>query len=160
MQSSEVSVNDAVKSYLFNTQLLSESNGNMILIAPTECQENSQVADYLKILTQNENSPIKKIHFMDVKQSMKNGGGPACLRLRVVLNENEKLAINSKVLMTDELYKQLNHWVNQNYRDKLCVDDFRDLSFLNEVRTALDELTQILNLGSVYDFQTDAGNEK
>ena len=84
---------------------------------------------------------------------MRNGGGPACLRLRVALNDEELGAANQNCLMSDELFARLNKWVNKHYRDELAVDDLRDPALLEESRAALDELTQILKLGSVYAFQ-------
>jgi succinylarginine dihydrolase len=89
----------------------------------------------------------------DLKQSMQNGGGPACLRLRVALNQTELAAVNPAVVMTNELYATLNTWVDKYYRDRLVDADLADPQLLNECRMALDQLTQILKLGSVYPFQ-------
>lgn len=84
---------------------------------------------------------------------MQNGGGPACLRLRVALNATELAAVNPSVLMNDALFATLNDWVDRHYRDRLAPADLADVQLLNESRTALDELTRILSLGSVYPFQ-------
>lgn len=148
----QVSVADAVQTYLFNTQLVTLPNGNMAIIAPTECQENPRVAAYLAELVTRD-TPIRQVHYFDVKQSMRNGGGPACLRLRVALNDAELAAVNPQVLMSDSLFERLNQWVDKHYRDELHVDELRDPNLLTESRSALDELTQILKLGSVYPFQ-------
>ena len=148
----DVSVEDAVKSYLFNSQLITKDNGDMAIIAPGECETIPAVKEYLDWLVEQE-TPIKEVKIFDVKQSMQNGGGPACLRQRVVLNESEISAMNQNVLMTDELFAELNTWVDKHYRETLEEDDLADPSLLTESRTALDELTQILNLGSVYPFQ-------
>ncbi|MCL1142939.1 N-succinylarginine dihydrolase [Shewanella gaetbuli] len=148
----QVSINDAVKSYLFNTQIITLPNGEMAIIAPTDCQENPAVFAYLnELLTLN--TPIKQVKYFDVKQSMQNGGGPACLRLRVAMNENEIAAVNQNTLMNDALFTRLNLWVDKHYRDQLTVNDLADPQLIIESRTALDELTQILKLGSVYQFQ-------
>jgi len=147
-----VSVLDAVKTYLFNTQIITLPNGDMAIVAPTECQENAAVSGYLADVV-NMNTPIKQVHYFDVKQSMRNGGGPACLRLRVALTESELQAVNPNTMMNDALYEKLTSWVNKHYRDELSVSDLSDPSLLNESRSALDELTQILKLGSVYPFQ-------
>ncbi|WP_417665575.1 N-succinylarginine dihydrolase [Pseudidiomarina sp.] len=152
VKTAEVSVADAVQTYLFNTQLLTLKDGSMAIIAPTECQENPRVAAYLAELV-TRNTPIRQVHYFDVKQSMRNGGGPACLRLRVALNDTELDAVNPAVIMNDQLFARLNLWVDKHYRDELSVSDLRDPQLLNESRTALDELTQILKLGSVYPFQ-------
>ncbi len=101
--------------------------------------------------------PISAVEVFDVKQSMRNGGGPACLRLRVVLQPDELAAMHRGVLLTDALYQRLTTWVEAHYRDCLSQDDLADPLLLDEVRTALDELTGILGLGSIYDFQLGAG---
>jgi succinylarginine dihydrolase len=148
----KVSVQDAIKSYLFNTQLITLPNGQMVIIAPMECQQNPAVKHYLDWLVA-ANNPISKVHFFDVKQSMQNGGGPACLRLRVVLSPEEQQAVNPAALINDAKFMQLQDWVHKHYRDELHADDLVDPQLLNESRTALDELTQLLGLGSVYPFQ-------
>ena len=149
---SAVSVNDAVHTYLFNSQLVSLEDGSMAIIAPGECRENDNVRNYLESVIAADN-PISKVEIYDVKQSMQNGGGPACLRQRVVLNETEISAANQSVFMNDSLFTTLNAWVEKHYRDSLVESDLADPKLLVESRTALDELTKILNLGSVYPFQ-------
>lgn len=148
---SQVSVEDAVKSYLFNSQLLNVK-GKTLLVIPEECKNTPAVWNYLNELVAS-NAPVDELKVFDLKQSMSNGGGPACLRLRVVLNENELQACNQNTLMNDSLYQKLTDWVESNYRDQLHERDLADPQLLTESRTALDELTQILNLGSVYPFQ-------
>lgn len=148
----QVSVEDAVRSYLFNSQLLTRADGRMLLIVPEECRANPRVWDYLQALTAG-NGPIAQVQVFDLKQSMQNGGGPACLRLRVALNEQELAAVNPGVIMTASLYERLTQWVDRHYRDRLSDADLADPQLLVECRTALDELTGLLQLGSVYPFQ-------
>jgi succinylarginine dihydrolase len=148
----EVSVQQAINTYLFNTQVVTLANGEMAIIAPTECQDNPAVGRYLAELT-GRGTPIKHVHYYDVKQSMRNGGGPACLRLRVALSEQEHQAVNPHVLMNDQLFATLNNWVDKHYRDQISEADLADPQLLKESRAALDALTQILHLGSVYQFQ-------
>ncbi|QZA82613.1 N-succinylarginine dihydrolase [Deefgea piscis] len=147
-----VSVADAVKSYLFNSQLLAKPDGRQRLVVPEECRNTPAVWAYLQAL-QASNGPIDELLVYDLKQSMQNGGGPACLRLRVALNEVEASAVNAGVWMNDALYARLTQWVERHYRDRLVEADLLDPSFVIEVRSALDELTQILQLGSIYPFQ-------
>ena len=148
----QVSIEDAVNTYLFNTQIITLADNSMAIIAPMHCRENIQVFDYLQSLIAASN-PINHLEFFDVNESMKNGGGPACLRLRVALTDQELAAVNPNCLLTDSLYLQLVAWVNNHYRDKLTLKDLSDPQLLIESRTALDELTQLLSLGSVYRFQ-------
>jgi succinylarginine dihydrolase len=152
VKTEEVSVQDAIKSYLFNTQIITLANGDMAIIAPTDCKENPAVSTYLtKLVAQN--TPIKHVYYHDVKESMRNGGGPACLRLRVAMTIKEHAAVNQSTLINDNQFERLNTWVDNHYRDTLHVDDLCDPQLLIESRTALDELTQLLELGSVYPFQ-------
>lgn len=148
----EVSLQDAIKSYLFNTQIVTLPNGDMAIIAPTDCQQTPAVKAFFDDLL-TRNTPIKQIKYFDVKQSMQNGGGPACLRLRVALNEHELEAVNPNTLMNDDLFATLNQWVDRNYRDRLNFEDLQDPLLITESHTALDELTQVLKLGSIYPFQ-------
>lgn len=149
---SKVSVNDAVTTYLFNSQLLSKNDGSMMIVVPEETQKNTRVQAYLNELIKG-NNPINEMRIFDLRESMSNGGGPACLRLRVVLNEAELAATNQNALLSEELYRSLHVWVNKHYRDRVTEADLADPSLLMENRIALDELTQIMNLGSIYSFQ-------
>jgi succinylarginine dihydrolase len=148
----QVSVADAVSSYLFNSQLLTRPDGKQALVVPQECRENPRVAEYLDRLMSGT-GPIDDLLVFDLRESMKNGGGPACLRLRVVLNEQERAAVKSGVWIDDTLFDRLDAWIEKHYRDRLAPADLADPNLLVESRTALDELTQILGVGSLYDFQ-------
>lgn len=147
-----VSVQDAVSTYLFNSQILTRPDGAMTLVVPEESRQNAAVWAYLTDLLQM-GTPIDQIKVFDLRESMRNGGGPACLRLRVALNDAELAAVNPNIMMNDALFSTLNQWVERHYRDRLAQDDLADPQLLIESRTALDELTQILGLGSVYHFQ-------
>ncbi len=147
-----VGVADAVGSYLFNSQLLSRADGSQVLVVPQECRENARVGRYLDALAAGS-GPIDEVLVFDLRESMKNGGGPACLRLRVVLTDEERAAVRPNVWIDDALFGSLDAWIETHYRDRLAPSDLTDPALLDESRTALDELTQILKLGSLYDFQ-------
>ncbi len=148
----DVSVDDAVRTYLFNSQLLTRADGSMLLVVPEECRANPRVWSYLEQLT-GQGTGIAEVKVFDLKQSMRNGGGPACLRLRVALKPEELAAVNPGVILTPALHETLNDWVERHYRDRLVEADMADPQLLIECREALDELTRILQLGSVYPFQ-------
>ncbi len=148
----DLSVEDAVSSYLFNSQLITLPNGEMAIVAPIECFENAKIKNVIKKIIEAKN-PIKHVHYIDCRQSMKNGGGPACLRLRVVLNDKELSAINQAVVLNEEKISRLEVWVEKNYRDQLAPEDLLDPTLIQENYRSLDELTQILELGSIYPFQ-------
>ncbi|MDR3426145.1 N-succinylarginine dihydrolase [Silvimonas sp.] len=147
-----VPVEAAVSSYLFNSQLLTRADGKTVLVVPQECRDNPRVSAYLDQLIASR-GPIDEVLVFDLRESMRNGGGPACLRLRVVLSDAEQAAVNPQVWINDARFAQLDSWIERHYRDRLVDADLADPSLLDECRTALDELTRILALGSVYDFQ-------
>lgn len=149
---SRVSIADAVTTYLFNSQILTKHNGKMLIIVPEEAYQHPGVWCYLTEMIAGEN-PIDEIKVFDLRESMRNGGGPACLRLRVAMNEHEFRAVNPKVMMNEPLFNALNAWVERYYRDQLTQQDLADPQLLHEGREALDKLTMILGLGSVYPFQ-------
>ena len=148
----EVPLRDAVASYLFNSQLLSISETEMLLVVPSECETTPSVDQYLKRLVKSDNR-ISEVITFDLKQSMKNGGGPACLRLRVALTDDELAAVHPGVILTDQLYELLSAWVDRHYRDQISQSDLADPRFVDESMVALDELTQLLGLPAIYPFQ-------
>ncbi|EWH00428.1 hypothetical protein Q427_19580 [Halomonas sp. BC04] len=148
-----VSLEDAVASYLFNSQLLTNPDGSMTLVVPGECQEREAVWRTIQDHLLAGNNPIGEVLVKDVKQSMRNGGGPACLRLRVALSQVERSALTGRVLLNDGLHEELTAWVGRHYRDRLAPDDLADPQLADETLAALDELTRILQIGSVYPFQ-------
>ncbi|MFP1847757.1 N-succinylarginine dihydrolase [Lonsdalea quercina] len=147
-----VSVEDAVTTYLFNSQILTRENGRMTIVVPEETRGHRGVWNYLSEMAAS-GGPIDDIQVFDLRESMRNGGGPACLRLRVALNDEERQAVNPQVMMTDALFDTLNQWVDRYYRDRLSAGDLADPQLLREGREALDALTSILGLGAVYEFQ-------
>lgn len=153
VKESDLSLKDTVDSYLFNSQLVLLPDGSQCLIAPMECKEMPQVNAILTGFIKDESNPIKMLRFIDLRESMANGGGPGCVRLRVILTPAEKEGMLQSVLFTDELYVKLSDWVKKHYRDNLSVQDLADPKLYVESCRALDELTNILNLGSIYPFQ-------
>ncbi|TQI81008.1 succinylarginine dihydrolase [Serratia fonticola] len=149
---SRVTVADAVSTYLFNSQILTKPDGKMMIVVPEESRQHQGVWQYLSEMVAS-GGPIDEIKVFDLRESMRNGGGPACLRLRVAMNEAELQAVNPRVMMNDTLFTTLNEWVDRYYRDRLTQDDLADPQLLREGREALDALTSILALGSVYPFQ-------
>lgn len=149
----QVPLGDAVKSYLFNSQLISSPNDTaMRLILPVEAEEMPSVKAYVDSLLMS-GGPILHADYLDVRQSMRNGGGPACLRLRVALSHRDRLEMGANCILDDLLLARLQTWAKKHYRDRLSPDDLGDPALMVECFTALDALSQILNLGSVYDFQ-------
>ena len=148
-----LTLKDAIDAYPFNSQIVTLPDGTMALIAPQESQVNSSAKVFLEQVV-SHNNPIQSLHYLNLSQSMQNGGGPACLRLRIGLTEREKSAIRANVFYTPTLHRTLQQWAHTHYRDRLVPDDLKDPCLARESMEALDQLTQILRLGSIYDFQS------
>ena len=149
--SEDISLDDLVSSYLLNSQLITVKNNEMMMLLPEEVQNHSNCMRWLEEI--KSSSPIKHIEFVDIRQSMMNGGGPACLRFKITVNNDEFNQINEKFLLTPKKLMDLRALVTKHYRDKLNPADLLDNNLVQESYRFLDELTQLLDLGNVYDFQ-------
>ncbi|MEE2680772.1 MAG: N-succinylarginine dihydrolase [Planctomycetota bacterium] len=150
VQQEELSVEEASECYLFNSQLLTlpDESVRMMLLVPDDCREHVRARRVLDRLIREDN-PIVEIEFIDVRQSMRNGGGPACLRLRVVLSEDELAHMHQGVRFTEALHAELSAWVHRHYRESLSVADLADPALVDESNQAFAELEQILQLSFV-----------
>jgi succinylarginine dihydrolase len=148
----ELPPESAVAAYPFNSQVLALPDGAMAILAPEDSREDVHARAFLEKVVAS-GGPVRAVHYIDVRQSMHNGGGPACLRLRVPLTPDEERSLGAGVLLDDTLHQTLCDWIDRHYRDRLLPQDLSDPSLARECMTALDQLTQILRLGSVYDFQ-------
>jgi succinylarginine dihydrolase len=154
VSSADLPLADAISSYLFNSMLVQiPGEDRLTLICPTETRDNARSHAVAERLA-GSNGPIGRVEYVDVRQSMRNGGGPACLRLRVVLTEAEQAATNPAMRLTEDLHARLSAWGAAHYRDRLTPADLADPALLDESRAALDELTGLLGLGGgFYPFQ-------
>ncbi len=150
---SRVSLKEAVRTYLFNSQLLDLPGGGCLLVAPEECRRSDVVRGYLDECLADPECPLVEVLHFDLRESMRNGGGPACLRLRMVLRGEDLVSLGARVVVDNVLLGELEDWVRRHYRETLAPADLADPSLLEESRRALDELTGILRLGWIYPFQ-------
>jgi succinylarginine dihydrolase len=150
--SAELPVERAVAAYPFNSQILERADGGLVVLAPEDARADPASHAFLERVRATS-GPVRAVEYVDVRQSMQNGGGPACLRLRVALTSSEVPRLRGRVLLDLALYDELCSWVDRRYRDRLAVRDLADPALVREGLEALDELTRILDLGSLYDFQ-------
>ncbi|HYP76104.1 MAG TPA: N-succinylarginine dihydrolase [Polyangiaceae bacterium] len=141
----ELPVADAVHAYPFNSQLVSLPDGGMAIVAPEESRATPTAHAFLQRVLQ-ESNPVRAVHYVDVNGSMKNGGGPACLRLRVPLTEDEASAMVGHVVLDDALYEAVRAWILRHYRDRVSPADLGDPEFFDENRRALSELSKLLGV--------------
>lgn len=151
----ELPIADAVAAYPFNSQIVNAEGADgsraKVIVAPMEAAENPRAKAFLdRVVAEGH---VDRVLHLDVRQSMRNGGGPACLRLRVAMTDDERAAIRARVFFDAGLDDALTRWVERRYRDRLAPADLGDPALAEETRVALDELTSILELGSIYPFQ-------
>ena len=140
----ELPLADAVSTYFFNSQLVSLPGGGMAVIAPRECEENRHSkATFDRLLREGH---VTHVYYLDVRESMKNGGGPACLRLRVPMTSAALAAVHPHVILDNSLYGTLCRWIENHYRDKIAPDDLRDVALAEESANAFAELSNILKM--------------
>ena len=151
ISNSEIPLRDIINSYLLNSQLITNGDNEMQLILPEEVKGYENCMSWLDKLKQI--SDVKLFNFVDIRQSMMNGGGPACLRLKVILNDEELESLNQNFLMNNDRLESIKSLIEREYRDVLYPDDLKDPNLLDESRRVLDELTQIFGTGSIYEFQ-------
>lgn len=145
----EVPLQDAIRSYLFNSQLLQfPGEDRLVLVAPMEAQELASTRKFCEQMVSG-NGPIGRVEYVDVRQSMRNGGGPACLRLRVVMTEDELAECHPGVMLDEELIDELQGAIRKTYRDRLSPADLADPAFADECRLAREELLRILGLEDI-----------
>lgn len=150
-----VGLGDSVTSYLFNSQLVRLPGAkSLTLIAPSETRENNRTAEFVREMVAAPNAAVGQVEYVEVRESMRNGGGPACLRLRIVMTPEERASAEQGFFLTDALADALEVWVRKHYREELAPADLGNPALVRETQTALDELTRILPLGSdFYPFQ-------
>lgn len=146
IKSQDLSLEDAVQSYLFNSQILTHTEtGTMLLLSPREAEINSQSKRIIDKLIADETNPITEVYFFDLNESMKNGGGPACLRLRAVMNEAEIESCNQKYFFDDKLYERLGNWISSYYPETLRPENLIQEDFLSRIGTGFETLNKIFN---------------
>jgi len=136
---------DAVNSYLFNSQLITTKDG-WLLVAPKQCEEMPKAKACIEKLIKDEANPIKKVIFVNLDESLANGGGPACLRLPLVLTEKELKALHPGVIFSEKLYDKLKNLVERRWRDHLETKDLADPNFMEESQKAFCDVMEILKL--------------
>ncbi|WDF74457.1 N-succinylarginine dihydrolase [Novosphingobium sp. KACC 22771] len=117
-----VSLDEAIRSYLFNSQLVTLDDGGMLLLLPDEAREVPSVARWLAAMVES-NGPIRRVEFMPLRESMRNGGGPACLRLRVVLDEGEVAALDQRFMLNPAKCDALAALIAQYWPERIAPED-------------------------------------
>lgn len=141
----EVSLEDAIRSYLFNAQLVTLPAGGMGLVLPEEARETPAVWAWLQALVAG-NGPIRELFVVDVRQSMANGGGPACLRLRVVA---EPEAVDPRFLADEAKLDRIAALVESRWPERIAPEDLLEPALWERMEGARAALLEELELGEL-----------
>lgn len=142
---SAVSLADAISSYLFNAQLVTLPEGGMALILPSEARANPRVWSWLESLIAS-NGPIRRLVPVEVRESMANGGGPACLRLRVVADPT---TIDPRFLLDERRIGAIEALVSEQWPETIAPADLGCPTLWNDVRRARAKLLDLLDLSEL-----------
>ena len=140
---SEVSLSEAISTYLFNSQLLSLPSGETVLILPTECEEDASVKAWLDA-NLGGNRAIHAAHFLDLRESMRNGGGPACLRLRVAVGEEAEAAIDPRFMLDEKKADRLERLIEQLWPETVTPNDLHSREVWEQAWSARRALLEML----------------
>ena len=143
----DVSLADAIKSYLFNSQLVTLPGGEIALIAPTEARDTPSVAAWIERHIAG-NGPIRRVKYVDVRESMANGGGPACLRLRVVC---DPATVDPRFLVDDAKLDRIAAVITQHWPETIAQDQIGDPALIARVEAAYTALLEALDLVGLID---------
>jgi len=123
----EISIQEAIDTYFFNSQLVTLPGGGMALIAPSDTREQfyGKAWNLMEKLVLEKNNPITKVESIDLHQSMRNGGGPACLRLRVLMDDAQikAMASHNRVLVNEAMIGSLEDTVKRMYPKTLHASE-------------------------------------
>ncbi|MBE1527012.1 succinylarginine dihydrolase [Sphingopyxis sp. OAS728] len=143
---SAVSLPDAIKSYLFNAQLVSlPDGGGMGLVLPTEAKDTPAVWNWLEGMIAG-NGPIRRLLPVNVRQSMANGGGPACLRLRVVA---DPATVDPRFIADEAKLDRIAGIVASHWPEAIAPGDLASAALVGDVRNARATLLETLDLGEL-----------
>lgn len=138
-----VTLADAVSSYLFNSQLVTLPGGEMALILPSDARENAAAWSAVEAVLAADN-PIRHAVVVDVRESMRNGGGPACLRLRVPVDGLARAGINPRFLLTRERLAALSQVVEDYWPERIAPDDLLSPELWGQARAAHAALEAVI----------------
>lgn len=116
-----------------------------MLLLPVECEQDAAVKRYVETELRQQLA-LQEIAYVDLQQSMRNGGGPACLRLRVNLDKAALRALKGRLILDDELHEQLVALVQKEYPERLTLEQLADWQFTRQVMETTRNLYRLLDL--------------
>lgn len=140
---SELPLADAVSSYVFNGQLLPSRTGEITILCPEQVRETPTALRTLESLIDRE-GPIVLCEFVELRESMNNGGGPACLRLRVPMSEVQWQQLPENFRFSEAIADKICKVIDTTYPTKLELADLTSLDLVQQAKRALEELHRVV----------------
>jgi succinylarginine dihydrolase len=135
LEVSDIGLDAAVRSYLFNSQIVTRPDGGMTLILPAEARADDAVwAEVERLL--DGNGPIDQAIVVDLRESMRNGGGPACLRLRVPLSPEALAKVDPRFILDERRIDELSRLVEDAWPITIAPADLAEPWLWAEARAA------------------------
>ena len=155
VSNAQMPIEDAVESYFFNSQIVraraesdtssEQSGGQLHLICPHQCEENSSAQALVQYFVQSDTCPIETAHFVKLNESMSNGGGPACVRLRMSLSADQIESLGTRYRLSPNLYESLIEKVEANYPDQLTLNLLSNEDAKNQATQASHAIRQLFS---------------
>lgn len=131
---SDLPLQDAVSSYFFNSQIVSTADSaRMTLVCPEQCRVIESASHLITRLLEDRDCPIDSVRFVALAESMANGGGPACLRLRVLLDESQVSQVPNHFCATDARLDELSSFIETHYPEVVTAEDLSNAEFAREM---------------------------
>lgn len=143
IESRELTLQGAVQTYLFNSQLVTlpkldpREPSRFHWIAPQQCAKTPETARLLERWALNPDLSLEKVHYVSLQESMANGGGPACLRLRISLNRDQLAELPPRLFLDAEQYQRVHDWIVKWYPEELALSDLADVSIVEHLQQAV-----------------------
>ena len=114
----------------------------MALILPEEARETPSVWAWLEKLADG-NGPIRRLSLVDVRQSMANGGGPACLRLRVVA---DPATVDPRFLVDEARLDAIAACIGAYWPERIAPGELAEPALWAKIEQARSALCALLDL--------------
>lgn len=150
----EVPPADAIRSYLFNAQLVTPSDGQLTLVVPTEARETPTVWRWIEQHVAG-NGPIRRVEVVDVRQSMANGGGPACLRLRVVADPP---SVDGRFMVDEAKLDEISAVIGRSWPEEVHHSELQNAALIADVERAREALLESLGLAELSLMKAESRN--
>jgi succinylarginine dihydrolase len=139
----ELSIADAVSTYLFNSQIVSPPDSRRPeILCPSEVREHDGAKKIVRDLCQR--GLFREACYVALNQSMSGGGGPACLRLRIPMSMRTFNSVPKLNQWSEDIDEQLRSAIERHYPTEITLEKLADPSVLAQAENAALAIQGIL----------------